>query len=205
MGHVNPCRANALSFTLREPIGVAAQIIPWNYPLLMAAWKTSACAGRRLHLHPEAAEQTHSPLLEFAKWFEEAGLPPGVVNIINGFGEITGAALVAHPGVDKVAFTGSAAVGKIIVKSAADTLKRVTLDSAASPPTFSSLKLTGKPPSMARSSASSSIKAKSARPAAAFWSRKNLYQICRIDDRKSQAHQAGPAARSRNQDGSAGQ
>jgi betaine-aldehyde dehydrogenase len=128
MGHVNPVPANALSFTLREPVGVAAQIIPWNYPLLMAAWKLAPAlaAGCTCILKP--AEQTPLTALEFANWFEEVGLPPGVVNIINGFGETAGAALVAHPGVDKVAFTGSAAVGKIIVKSAADTLKRVTLE-----------------------------------------------------------------------------
>jgi betaine-aldehyde dehydrogenase len=128
MGHVNPVPANALSFTLREPVGVAAQIIPWNYPLLMAAWKLAPAlaAGCACILKP--AEQTPLTALEFANWFEEVGLPPGVVNIINGFGETAGAALVAHPGVDKVAFTGSAAVGKIIVKSAADTLKRVTLE-----------------------------------------------------------------------------
>jgi betaine-aldehyde dehydrogenase len=127
-GAVNPVPANALSFTLREPIGVAAQIIPWNYPLLMAAWKLAPAiaAGCTCVLKP--AEQTPLTALELANWFEEAGLPPGVVNIVNGFGETTGAALVAHPGVDKVAFTGSAAVGKIIVKSAADTLKRVTLE-----------------------------------------------------------------------------
>jgi betaine-aldehyde dehydrogenase len=128
LGHVNPVPANALSLTLREPLGVAAQIIPWNYPLLMAAWKLAPAlaAGCTCILKP--AEQTPLTALQFANWFEEAGLPPGVVNIINGVGEITGAALVAHPGVDKVAFTGSAAVGKIIVKSAADTLKRVTLE-----------------------------------------------------------------------------
>jgi len=128
LGHVNPVPANALSFTLREPMGVAAQIIPWNYPLLMAAWKLAPAlaAGCACVLKP--AEQTPLTALEFANWFEEVGLPPGVVNIINGFGETAGAALVAHPGVDKVAFTGSAAVGKIIVKSAADTLKRVTLE-----------------------------------------------------------------------------
>jgi betaine-aldehyde dehydrogenase len=128
LGHVNPVPANALSFTLREPVGVAAQIIPWNYPLLMAAWKIAPAlaAGCTCILKP--AEQTPLTALEFANWFEEVGLPPGVVNIINGFGETTGAALVAHPGVDKVAFTGSAAVGKLIVKSAADTLKRVTLE-----------------------------------------------------------------------------
>src|SRR5882762_4756728 len=128
LGYVNPVPDNAMSLTLKEPIGVAGQIIPWNYPLLMAAWKLAPAlaAGCTCILKP--AEQTPLTALEFANWFEEAGLPPGVVNIINGFGEITGAALVAHPAVDKVAFTGSAAVGKIIVKSAADTLKRVTLE-----------------------------------------------------------------------------
>src|ERR1700731_1723269 len=128
LGHVNPVPANALSFTLREPVGVAAQIIPWNYPLLMAAWKLAPAiaAGCTCILKP--AEQTPLTALEFANWFTEVGLPPGVVNVINGFGETCGAALVAHPGVDKIAFTGSAAVGKLIVKSAADTLKRVTLE-----------------------------------------------------------------------------
>src|SRR6266496_1189478 len=127
-GSVNPVPANALSFTMREPVGVAGQIIPWNYPLLMAAWKLAPAiaAGCTCLLKP--AEQTPLTALEFANYFEEAGLPPGVVNIVNGFGESAGSALVAHPGVDKIAFTGSAAVGKIIVKSAADTLKRVTLE-----------------------------------------------------------------------------
>src|SRR6516225_1014143 len=115
-GNVNPVPANALSFTMREPIGVAGQIIPWNYPLLMAAWKLAPAiaAGCTCVLNP--AEQTPLTALEFANWLEEVGLPPGVVNIINGIGETTGAALVAHPGVDKIAFTGSAAVGKVIVK-----------------------------------------------------------------------------------------
>jgi betaine-aldehyde dehydrogenase len=127
-GSVNPVPANALSFTMREPVGVAGQIIPWNYPLLMAAWKLAPAiaAGCACVLKP--AEQTPLTALEFANYFEEVGLPPGVVNIVNGYGESAGAALVAHPNVDKIAFTGSAAVGKIIVKSAADTLKRVTLE-----------------------------------------------------------------------------
>jgi betaine-aldehyde dehydrogenase len=127
-GQVNPVPANALSFTMKEPVGVAGQIIPWNYPLLMAAWKLAPAiaAGCTCVLKP--AEQTPLTALEFAKYLEEAGLPPGVVNIVNRYGETAGAALVAHPGVDKIAFTGSAAVGKIIVKSAADTLKRVTLE-----------------------------------------------------------------------------
>jgi betaine-aldehyde dehydrogenase len=128
LGQVNPVPANALSFTLREPVGVAGQIIPWNYPLLMAAWKLAPAlaAGCTCVLKP--AEQTPLTALEFANYFSEVGLPPGVINIINGFGETAGAALVAHPGVDKIAFTGSTAVGKLVVKSGADTLKRVTLE-----------------------------------------------------------------------------
>lgn len=127
-GNVLPVPANALSFTLREPVGVAGQIIPWNYPLLMAAWKVAPAlaAGCTCILKP--AEQTPLTALQLAGWVEEIGVPPGVVNVINGIGETTGAALVAHPGVDKIAFTGSAAVGKVIVKSAADTLKRVSLE-----------------------------------------------------------------------------
>lgn len=127
-GHVNPVPANALSFTMREPVGVAGQIIPWNYPLLMAAWKLAPAIAAGCCCVLKPAEQTPLTALEFANWFEECGLPPGVVNIVNGLGEAAGAALVAHPEVDKIAFTGSAAVGKIIVKSAADTLKRVTLE-----------------------------------------------------------------------------
>jgi betaine-aldehyde dehydrogenase len=128
VGHVNPVPDNALSFTLREPIGVAAQIIPWNYPLLMAAWKLAPAiaAGCTCVLKP--AEQTPLTALEFANYLADAGLPPGVVNIVTGFGEGAGAPLTTHPDVNKVAFTGSAAVGKIIVKAAADTVKRVTLE-----------------------------------------------------------------------------
>ncbi|HLW80319.1 MAG TPA: aldehyde dehydrogenase family protein [Terriglobia bacterium] len=128
MGHVNPVPDNALSLSLREPVGVAAQIIPWNYPLLMAAWKLAPAlaAGCTCVLKP--AEQTPLTALELAQWFPEVGLPPGVVNIVTGFGETAGAPLVQHPDVNKVAFTGSAAVGKQIVKMAADTIKRVTLE-----------------------------------------------------------------------------
>src|ERR1700758_1515277 len=127
-GNVMPVPAHALSFTLRGPVGVAGRIIPWNYPLLMAAWKLAPAlaAGCTCVLKP--AEQTPLTALEFANWLEEVGLPPGVVSVVNGVGEVAGAALVEHPGVDKIAFTGSAAVGKMIVKSAADTLKRVTLE-----------------------------------------------------------------------------
>jgi len=128
LGHVNPVPDNALSLTLKEPVGVAGQIIPWNYPLLMAAWKLAPAlaAGCTCVLKP--AEQTPLTALELANWFADAGLPPGVVNIVTGFGETAGAPLVEHPDVNKVAFTGSAAVGKKIVKMAAETVKRVTLE-----------------------------------------------------------------------------
>jgi betaine-aldehyde dehydrogenase len=128
LGQVNPVPENALSLTLKEPVGVAGQIIPWNYPLLMAAWKLAPAlaAGCTCVLKP--AEQTPLTALEMGKWFEDVGLPPGVVNIVTGFGEGAGAPLVEHPGVDKIAFTGSVAVGKQIMKAAADTVKRVTLE-----------------------------------------------------------------------------
>ena len=126
-GDVLPVPDNALSLALREPIGVCAQIIPWNYPLLMAAWKLAPalCAGCTMVLKP--AEQTPLTALALAQYFEAAGLPAGVVNIVTGAGE-TGALLVAHREVDKVAFTGSAEVGKLIMKSAADTLKKISLE-----------------------------------------------------------------------------
>src|ERR1700751_2186580 len=128
VGYVNPVPDNAMSLSLKEPVGVAGQIIPWNYPLLMAAWKLAPAiaAGCTCVLNP--AEQTPLTILEVAKYFEECGLPAGVVNIVTGFGETCGAPLVQHPDVNKIAFTGSAAVGKIIVKQAADTVKRVTLE-----------------------------------------------------------------------------
>ncbi len=127
-GHVNPVPDNAMSLSLKEPVGVAGQIIPWNYPLLMAAWKLAPAlaAGCTCVLKP--AEQTPLTALEFAKHFAACGLPPGVVNIVTGFGETCGAPIVQHPDVNKIAFTGSAAVGKTIVKQAADTVKRVTLE-----------------------------------------------------------------------------
>ena len=127
-GQVNPVPDNALSLSLKEPVGVAGQIIPWNYPLLMAAWKLAPAiaAGCTCVLKP--AEQTPLTVLELARHFKACGIPNGVVNIVTGFGETAGAPLVQHPDVNKIAFTGSAAVGKLIVKMAADTVKRVTLE-----------------------------------------------------------------------------
>lgn len=126
-GEVLPVPDNALSLALKEPVGVAGQIIPWNYPLLMAAWKLAPAlaAGCTSVLKP--AEQTPLSALALAELFEEAGIPPGVVNIVTGFGE-TGAAIVNHPGVDKIAFTGSVETGKIIMRAASDSLKRVSLE-----------------------------------------------------------------------------
>jgi betaine-aldehyde dehydrogenase len=128
LGHVNPVPDNALSLSLREPVGVAGQIIPWNYPLLMAAWKLAPAlaAGCTCVLKP--AEQTPLTALEMAGYFEEVGFPAGVVNIITGFGEEAGAPMVTHPAIDKIAFTGSAAVGKNILRNAAESIKRVTLE-----------------------------------------------------------------------------
>ena len=127
-GDVIPVPDNAMSLALREPIGVAGQIVPWNYPLLMSAWKLAPaiCAGCTTVLKP--AEQTPLTALALASSFEEAGLPPGVVNIVTGLGESAGAGLVAHPAVDKIAFTGSVEVGKIIMRGAAGTLKKISLE-----------------------------------------------------------------------------
>jgi len=128
MGQVNPVPANALSLSMREPVGVAGQIIPWNYPLLMAAWKLAPALAAGCCCVLKPAEQTPLTALELARWLEEAGLPPGAVNVVTGFGETAGAPLATHPQVNKVAFTGSLEVGKRIARAAADSLKRVTLE-----------------------------------------------------------------------------
>ena len=127
-GETIPVRGPYLNYTLREPMGVVGQIIPWNFPLLMAAWKLGpalAC-GNTVVLKP--AEQTPLTALRLAELIEEAGFPAGVVNVLPGYGETAGAALVRHPGVDKIAFTGSTEVGKLIQREAAGTLKRVSLE-----------------------------------------------------------------------------
>ena len=126
-GDVIPVPDNAMSLALREPIGVAGQIVPWNYPLLIATWKLAPaiCAGCTMVLKP--AEQTPLSVLALASSFADAGLPPGVVNIVTGAGQ-TGAAIVEHPDVDKIAFTGSVEVGKTIMRAAAATLKKISLE-----------------------------------------------------------------------------
>jgi phenylacetaldehyde dehydrogenase len=116
------------AYTLKEPIGVVGQIIPWNFPLLMAAWKLGPALATGCTVVLKPAEQTPLSALRLAELMLEAGLPDGVVNVVTGFGETAGAAIAGHPGIDKVAFTGSTEVGKLIVKAAADDLKRATLE-----------------------------------------------------------------------------
>src|SRR5271163_4106577 len=117
-----------LAYTVREPVGVVGQIIPWNFPLLMAAWKLgpALAAGCTVVLKP--AEQTPLSALRLGELLQEAGFPDGVVNIVPGYGETAGAALAAHPDVDKFAFTGSTEVGKLIVHAATGNLKKVSLE-----------------------------------------------------------------------------
>jgi acyl-CoA reductase-like NAD-dependent aldehyde dehydrogenase len=119
--------AQILNYTTREPVGVAGLIVPWNYPLSMAAWKVAPAlaAGCAVVLKP--AEQTPLTALRLGELALEAGFPPGILNVVTGFGD-AGAALVAHPGVDKIAFTGSTEVGKEIVRACAGNLKKVSLE-----------------------------------------------------------------------------
>ncbi len=127
-GETIPVRAPCLNYTLREPLGVVGQIIPWNFPILLAAWKVAPAlaAGNTVVLKP--AEETPLTALRLAEIAREAGLPPGVLNVVPGFGPTAGAALVDHPDVNKIAFTGSTAVGQEIMRRAAGTLKRLTLE-----------------------------------------------------------------------------
>ncbi len=120
--------AKYLAYTLREPVGVAGQIIPWNFPLLMAAWKLGPALACGCTVVLKPAEQTPLSALRLGELIMEAGFPEGVVNIVPGYGETAGAALAAHPDVDKVAFTGSTEVGKLIVHAAAGNLKKVSLE-----------------------------------------------------------------------------
>ncbi|MCX7700595.1 MAG: aldehyde dehydrogenase family protein [Gemmataceae bacterium] len=127
-GKTVPVRGGFLSYTLRQPVGVVGQIIPWNFPLLMLAWKwgPALACGNTVVMKP--AEQTPLTALRMGELAMEAGFPPGVINLVNGFGETAGDALVVHPDVDKIAFTGHVDTAKIIQKRAADTLKRCTFE-----------------------------------------------------------------------------
>ncbi|KAI0392104.1 aldehyde dehydrogenase [Xylariaceae sp. FL0594] len=133
-GQTIPTTNQKFAYTLKQPIGVCGQIIPWNYPLAMAAWKLGpalAC-GNALVLKP--AEQTPLSILHLATLIVKAGFPPGVVNITNGHGKVAGQALVSHLGVDKVAFTGSTATGKHIMKTASVNMKNITLETGGKSP-----------------------------------------------------------------------
>jgi len=127
-GNTIPIPGQYFSYTLREPVGVVGQIIPWNFPLLMAAWKMGAALAVGCTVILKPAEQTPLSALRLGELILEAGFPAGVVNIVPGYGETAGAALAAHDDVDKVAFTGSTEVGKLIIKAAAGNLKKVTLE-----------------------------------------------------------------------------
>jgi phenylacetaldehyde dehydrogenase len=120
--------ARYLAYTLREPVGVVGQIIPWNFPLLMAAWKLGPALATGCTVVLKPAEQTPLTALRLGELICEAGFPDGVVNIVPGYGETAGAALAAHNDVDKCAFTGSTEVGKLILHAAAGNLKKISLE-----------------------------------------------------------------------------
>src|SRR5262249_36615097 len=127
-GRSNPIGGSLLFYSLKEPVGVCGQIVPWNYPLLMTTWKLAPAlaAGCTVVLKPDA--QTPLTAIRLAELAAEVGFPPGVVNIVPGDGPTTGAYLVRHPGVDKVAFTGSTRTGGEIMRLASDPIKRITLE-----------------------------------------------------------------------------
>src|SRR5258708_38265352 len=127
VGEPIPVKGNYLTYTLREPLGVVAAIVPWNFPLLLAAWKVApalAC-GNVVILKP--ASQTPLTAIALGEIALEVGLPPGVLNIITGPGSTVGQAIVEHPGIDKIAFTGDTSSRQRITRTAADTLHTLTL------------------------------------------------------------------------------
>src|SRR5579872_1551023 len=127
-GETIPVKGNYLTYTLREPVGVVAAIVPWNFPLLLTSWKVApalAC-GNTVIIKP--ASQTPLTALALAEIAAEVGVPPGVLNVITGPGSQVGQMIVEHPGIDKIAFTGDTSTGKGIMKGASDTLKRITLE-----------------------------------------------------------------------------
>ncbi|HEV8201363.1 MAG TPA: aldehyde dehydrogenase family protein [Candidatus Polarisedimenticolia bacterium] len=127
-GETIPVRAPSLNYTLREPLGVVGAITPWNFPILMAAWKIAPAlaAGNTMVLKP--AKETPLTALVIAELALEAGLPPGVLNVLPGRGTVAGKALVEHPRVSKIAFTGSTEVGQDIMRRGAESVKRLTLE-----------------------------------------------------------------------------
>lgn len=133
-GQVIDTGPDKFAYTIKEPIGVCGQIIPWNYPLAMAAWKLGPALACGNTVVIKAAEQTPLSILYLAGLIKEAGFPPGVVNVLNGYGREAGAAIATHLGIDKVAFTGSTATGKEIMKMAAINMKNITLETGGKSP-----------------------------------------------------------------------
>jgi aldehyde dehydrogenase (NAD+) len=133
-GDVIETEPTKLIYTIKEPVGVCGQIIPWNFPLGMAAWKLGPClaCGNTTILKP--AEQTPLSVLYLATLIKKAGFPPGVVNILNGFGRVTGAAIASHLDIDKIAFTGSTQTGREIMKLASINLKNITIETGGKSP-----------------------------------------------------------------------
>lgn len=127
-GQTIPIRGNYFCYTRKEPVGVVGQIIPWNFPMLMTAWKWGPALAAGCTIVMKPAEQTPLTCLRMAKLAQEAGIPDGVINIVPGFGPTAGAAIVKHPGIDKVAFTGEYLTAQIIMREAASTLKRLTFE-----------------------------------------------------------------------------
>jgi len=127
-GEVIPVSGNALDYTLRQPLGVVAAIVPWNFPLLLASWKIAPALAMGNTVIVKPASNTSLTALKLAELAAEAGLPAGVLNVVTGSGSVVGGALVEHAGVDKVAFTGATSTGQGILRSSADTLKKITLE-----------------------------------------------------------------------------
>jgi aldehyde dehydrogenase (NAD+) len=127
-GQTIPIRGNYFCYTRKEPVGVVGQIIPWNFPLLMVAWKWGPALAAGCTIVMKPAEQTPLSCLRLARLAQKAGIPDGVINVVPGFGPTAGAAIAKHPGIDKIAFTGSGETAQIIMRDAAPTLKRITFE-----------------------------------------------------------------------------
>jgi aldehyde dehydrogenase (NAD+) len=127
-GQTIPVRGNYFTYTRREPVGVAGQIIPWNFPMLMVAWKWGPALAAGCTVVMKPAEQTPLTCLRMARLAQKAGIPDGVINVVPGYGPTAGAATVKHPDIDKIAFTGSGEVARIIMRDASQTLKRLTFE-----------------------------------------------------------------------------
>lgn len=123
-----------LVYTLHQPIGVCGQIIPWNYPLLMAAWKLGPALATGNTVVLKSAEQSPLSILYLGKLFKEAGFPKGVYNVVSGYGKTAGQAIVEHTGIDKIAFTGSTNTAKTVMKAASVNLKNITLETGGKSP-----------------------------------------------------------------------